>query len=169
MAKAITIDYKQLNKDVLDARDRVKSLMTIDKDSGVITVEPTSFETTLPEGVTPEMVNKVDKARGDFIAGVACVIGDLGMDALEENKALAAVSTAFKAGDDFTVTTKLDRTTSGLIPRKPDAPADAPQETYTKHGVLSVKVRYDGGSADKGQLGKVKKAIGNAAAEAFAG
>lgn len=159
MAKAVKIDYSALNEDILGLKDKVKAGLTV-SDAGVASQENDKvFLENLPSGVTADDVKKVDAARERYYAASAAALGELALPAFQGNKNLKTVSYTHLAGHGHKVVQTYNREESGTN--------SLTGKEYHKHGVLHQRVTITGAKTNNGLLGKVREAVGNAAAAAL--
>jgi len=73
---------------VAEIRELMRSLISYDDAGKVTLVDKEVFEKHLPEGITPEIINKFNTYTGNFIAGTTLAFGDASLEAFTSNKAL---------------------------------------------------------------------------------
>lgn len=160
MAKSIKINYAELNESLVKQAEEIQKHLVLDKDSGVISQESNTFEATLPEGVTMAEVKKVEGAISDYIAASAIAVGNLGLEGFVAKKELKSVSAVLPIHGRKTIEHKMEREVTGSIPGK--------DETFTHYGRMFSSLTTPEAKSSSGQLKKIRKVFGEAAAEALA-
>nr|DAF08035.1 MAG TPA: hypothetical protein [Caudoviricetes sp.] len=158
MTKSVKVDYSELSEDLTSLKDTIVKQLTIDG-SGVIAQAEETFLSNLPEGVTKDMIKKVDAARERFYTASGAAAGELAVPAFKEHKDLKQVTFVTSAGNGHKVTHNIAREVQGTN--------SLTGKEYHNYGVLSTKVAISGAKATTGSLGKVRAAIGAAAASAL--
>ena len=158
MTKSVKVDYSELSDDLVNLKNTIGKELTIDE-SGVIAQANETFLSNLPEGVTKEMVKKVDAARERFYTASGAAAGELAVPAFKEHKDLKQVTFVTTAGHGHKVTHNITREVQGTN--------SLTGKDYHNYGVLSTKVTISGAKATTGSLGKVRAAVGAAAAAAL--
>jgi hypothetical protein len=92
------------------------------------------YESTLPEGISLDVVNKIEKHNGNFIAASTYALGRVGTKALAENKKLDTVETVIKMGGRNVLGLTMERQRTYPNPQDKENP-------IVKHGVIAVN--YD--------------------------
>ena len=116
-----------------------------------------AFNTNLPEGVTPEIVDKVVDYTTDFVAAGTKALGIAAVDALKGDKKLTEVAGEISMGAMGKLETVTERETTNTFDGK---------ET-TSYGATRAKVTFQPG-VNVGALKAVKKDIKALAAEVLA-
>lgn len=154
------VKVPSLKEDVLALSKKIEEAMAIDNNTGIVTTGGDIYETTLPEGITIETVNTIEKHNGDFIAASAHAIGQVAVNAMKDHSALASAETVIKMGgrNELGLTVERERTYRN--------PQDA-TKPVVKNGVVTIT--YDvAADNDSGQVKNARTIINNLAASALA-
>lgn len=77
-----------MKEDVLALAETIKKGLSIDGKTGQGLASEDLFNSTLPEGLTPEIAKALDDHTTNFIAGGTLAFGQLAVQAMQENKKL---------------------------------------------------------------------------------
>lgn len=98
-------------KEVSELKDKIKAGLTVTVANGVAAAAQTNekdnlYLATLPEGLTPEIINKVDTHDVHYVAACKLAAGEIGIDALTSNSDVkkATVAVDFHTAGDLTST-----------------------------------------------------------------
>lgn len=150
-----------LKDEVLALANKIETAMTIDKATGIVTTASDIYSTTLPDGITIETVNTIEKHNGNFIAASAHAIGTIAVGAMKENNGLASAETVITMGGRNELGLTVDRERTYRNPQDANTP-------IVKQGVVSIT--YDVvADNDSGQLKIARKSINSLAAAALKG
>lgn len=124
---------KKIPESVQKIADTIEANVNIDKNLGVISeAEPSSvYYQTLPEGLTPELVNQHDRHNKDFVTANNMVIGRIGLQVLADNKKLDVVTSNLAMGNHSSIAATLERSRDYTLKTSGEA------QTITKHGVVT--------------------------------
>lgn len=115
------------------------------------------FEKTLPEGVTLDLVKKVDEHKQAFAAGYAYAAGELGVQMFKDAPDLEVITSEVKLGHD----------TFGIVQKRQTEHNAAPGSTekVQTFGTMTTNLVTGG----HGELKKVRKTIQEMAKAALGG
>lgn len=150
-----------IKPEVVELSNRLSKHIAVAKD-GTTTVGENLFESHLPESLTPEVVAEVRNYTSNFIAAGQHSFGMAAVGALNDNKKLNEVSTTIGLGGKDTLELSVARSKT-YVDRMGEN-KDNPRE-IVKYGVCVATVTQAGHSNSTGQLGLVRKHIGQHAAE----
>lgn len=145
-----------IKPEVAELSERLSKHISVAKD-GTTTVGENLFDSHLPDGLTPDVVNNVRNYTANFIAAGQHSFGMAAVDAMKENKKLNEVTTSIGLGGKDQVDLTVTRSKT-YVDRMGDN-KDNPRE-IVKHGVCVATVTQAGHSNSTGQLGLVRKHIG---------
>jgi hypothetical protein len=153
----------KLKPTTTELAESIKKEITIDPKSGVGTITAGHYAATLPEGVTAELIEKIQDHNTQLVAAAGLAFGQLSEDVLKKNKELPRTTLELPTigQDRFNYT--YDRTS-----QVPDRTADGVVGTKSVHGTLTVGYKTFG-TKSRGELLKVKKMLAEDAAKAFGG
>lgn len=139
-----------LKQATLDMATAIQKELKYDKESHTITGEDT-YVKHIPEGLSEEVIEKVDNYNTTFIAATAHAVGNLAIEHMAKSKTLDSVSAQFDMGKHNHVTHEITREKTFPNPADNGSP-------IVKHGsVSSVYKVYAGRNA--GELKKVRAEI----------
>lgn len=144
---------KNIKPEVLEMSEKIKSQLKIDGRNGHITGEDNIFESTLPEDLTMETVNKVSDHNTTFVAAGVHAMGSLAVEAMKDHSHLNEATGSIKMGGKDTLDVNIER--SRTYANRLQEGAD----DVVKHGVMDINYTVMAGK-NAGQLKKVKMAIG---------
>lgn len=114
------------------------------------------YEKTLPEGVTPDLVKKVQKHNSDFAVATRAVAGESSIGVMAEHKDLKQVTTKIKAFND----TFVHAHNRSKVVRNPSS-----GEERTVYGNGVSKVIVGGTKNSASQMRSVVTSLGNLASQ----
>lgn len=134
-------------------------------DKGVVRSEPSedltqAYYNTLPDGLTREQADLAHDHKSTFIAAVYSATGDAGFELMKKHKDVTQVVVEVPLTGKDTFTASVLREKSVTIPGK--------DEPVMKYGVMQADLNTYEASHSVGELKKIKVAIGEKFAEAFA-
>ncbi len=98
-----------LTDSVLELSKKLAAGLSIDKDTGAGTATADLYNTTLPEGLTKDIVKAVSEHNTNFVAAGAHAFGMMAVDAMAKNKKLENASVTIPMGHRDSVTHNLAR------------------------------------------------------------
>ncbi len=137
-------------------------------DAGIVTVPADIGDTTLPEGLTPEIRTAYQTHQSNLVAATAEALANVAIPAFKADEKLEQLSVEFGFGTD---------SVAGTIQRSKEYPAGGipkegeerdPNAVITKYGIVSMKYGVNA-HANKGVLKKVRDGINERAKAALAG
>lgn len=152
----------KLKPAVTELAARIKKEIKIDPKSGIGTIDKDFYATTLPDGITVPLIEKLQDHNTIFAAAGALAFGEASETILKKNKDLPSteleISTVHKDGFEL----KYDRSRS-----VPSRNADGTTGTRIAHGLLRMGYRTYGAES-VGELKKVKSILSESAAKVLA-
>ena len=148
----------EIKAEIRELADKIK--ITIDPKTGLATVAEDVFETSLPEGLTPESVKAVHNHNITFAAAVGLALGESSVPVMKKNSELGQTKLEIldSARNKFSFTFDRVKEVSG---------GAGTSERVEKIGQLGVKI--DLRAARKtGQLGAVRTHLSELATKALA-
>ena len=153
---------KGVNPAVLEMSGKILECLKIDGRNGAITAEENTFEKTLPEDLTMDIVNKVSDHNTTFVAAGVHAMGQMAIESMGQHKNLDSASGTIKMGGKDTLEVGIDRSRT-YANRLQEGATDV-----VKYGVTDIDYTVVAGK-NAGQLKKVKQAIGEYAHEHLKG
>ena len=144
---------KGIKPEVLEMSGKILECLKIDGRNGAITAEDNTFEKTLPEDLTMDIVNKVSDHNTTFVSAGIHAMGRMAIDAMSQHKNLDSASGTINMGGKDTLAATIDRSRT-YANRLQEGATDV-----VKYGVTDVDYTVVAGK-NAGQLKKVRQAIG---------
>lgn len=148
----------KLNEDLAKA---IQSSLSASVDGEVANVasEGDVFDKHLPEGLTPEVVSKVDNYVTDFAAAAASAAGAFGNELMVKEAGVQTIRTSIPMGSfggsaNFSQKREVERSVPGS------------DKKVTVYGGMSADIEFTAGQ-NSGALGKALRATKAAAAELY--
>jgi hypothetical protein len=138
------MSVKELNPATAALAVLLADKFNYDKKENTINRADDTFTGTLPEDLTPAIVERVSEHYTTFAAASAKVYGDLAIKALTADEKLDRVSIEIPLTGKDSLSFSMDRSVTSPIPGKPG-------ESVTKYGVLRPKFDFVAGN-NSGQL-----------------
>lgn len=146
--KTTSLDELKLPKEVLDLAKRLEKTFKIG-DGNIINVEKDVFADTLPDGLTIEQVEQVQKHRDHLVSAASLALGHIATGHFKKHKDVKTVELSMPfAKDKFAATYDRSREYPG---RGEGA------EKIVKFGVLTADFTANGAVGSRGSLNKVRK------------
>lgn len=156
-------DEKPTIKDeVRSIANTVKKSLTLDKASGVFSVEGDPYKDTLPDDLTMKTVISVHDHDANFVAGSTLAFGELSIEAMSKDKKLTQTEVHIPTDRRNMVDITMDRHRS-YTDRMTDPANPKPVEKY---GVINASFDFKPGK-NTGQVKQVREMLGEAAEKAF--
>lgn len=150
-----------LKQEVLDLSTKIEAAMAIDVTTGIVTTESNIYETSLPEGISLDLVNRIETHNNNFIAGAAHAVGRIGVNAMKDNTSLNSAETLIRMGGKNELGLTVERERTYRNPKDQENPV-------VKNGVVSIT--YDVvADNDAGQVKAARQIINGLAASALKG
>lgn len=124
---------KEFKPEVASLVTALTDKFSFDKTAGSVVVEKDAYTTTLPEGLTPEIVKHVSDHNTNFVAAGAKVFGDIALGAMAKDKKIDRLSLDIPLTGRDKVSFSFDRSVTSPNPA-------IPGESLTRYGVLRAKV-----------------------------
>lgn len=126
----------KVSQRVQELADTLKAGIVFD-DAGTAKLADELFASSLPEGLTVDLVKKSQHAVLDFADAATSALGDRGLEFLKSNTEVKSVSLSAKAGIDV-VNIEIERARGYRNPK------DGSQGT--KHGAVTASLKHGVGS-----------------------
>lgn len=149
-------DIKQETRDLAN---KIAKEIKIDPKTGQTAVTEGLYVSTLPEGVTKELVEKVDHHNTVFPAAAYLALGEAALPVLKKHKDLKEVT--------IEIPTVGKSKFEGVFERSSQVRAPG-QEPTTKYGTGSMKLDFYGASQSRGEFKKVRDFLTDKATETLA-
>lgn len=107
-----TSENRELPAHIKDLASKIKAGISVDSKTGIgkeIDEPGKLFKQNLPDGVTQEMVKKVNNYTSDFVTATTVAAGELSIQALKENDDLDTVTTKVATMNRNVVMTSVKR------------------------------------------------------------
>jgi hypothetical protein len=148
----------EIRKEVIDLSEKIGKGLTID--GNVVSAADGLYESLLPEGISMDMLERIQAHDTEVLAATALAVGKMGNQVFKKdetiNKITCVVPTVGK--DTFGFAYDRSRQVRDAAPRTEGA------GMKTKYGVMTVSVdKY--GAGNRGDMGAVKSFLSNEAAE----
>lgn len=140
-----TLDAINSMADLL--KPQLSATLNAEKDSAVISLADNAYVGTLPEGITAELLKKIDEHNAIFLPAATKAFGELSIEQMKENKALASTHAGFAMTDDKTFQLSMMREKQFRNPQ-----GDTP---IIKHGYITAAVESTEASTKRGALKSV--------------
>lgn len=147
-----------INDTIISISTTVAANLTGDKDTGSITAAADTYEKTLPQGLTMDIVNQVAEHNTNFVAGATHAFGQMAMGLMSENKKLDTVIGQMTMGGEDSLNLHYTRSKEMHVPGKDDK--------ITKYGVTNITYEVKAGK-NGGELKKVRTQLNELAFAAF--
>ena len=147
-----------INSTILNISEIIAGQLQCDANLGSINAAEDTFQKTLPEGLTMEMVNKVANHNTNFVAGATHAFGTAAMQLMKDNSKLDTVIGSMNMGGEDQLSLNYMRSKEMHIPGK--------DEKITKYGVTTVSYEVKAGK-NGGELKKVRTELNELALAAF--
>lgn len=130
-------------------------------EDGIFKLDDNTYEKTLPEGLTMDMVEKHQDHTTDLVAALGLALGERSNEVFKEDKRLEETSVEITAGKDII---------GGVYQRSREVRAgiSADSGKTVKYGILSMKVGVNA-HANKGSLKKVRNHLSEEAKKILGG
>lgn len=157
---------KTISETAIKLAESLKENLSVKK--GVLEVtevdgkQPDLYEQNLPDGLTLEVVGRVNNYDTDFIAAGAKVFGELSLAAMSKDKQLNETTGELGMYGKNNVSYHFDRTREHVNPTDPSA------DRIIKHGVLTTKYEVNA-SRNNGDLKRVRNTLMEEAMNALKG
>ena len=140
-----------LNEATQTLATQIKEQISVDNKTGMATAKDDLYTTTLPEGITKEVVDTVAGHNAKFVAASTLAFGQVAIDALKSNKALEQVEIdiPMAKGDNLGIVTQ--RQTTVTVP--------GTGEKMEKWGTTTAKITTKAGAGSSGQLGAARDSL----------
>lgn len=105
--KETLVATKELKKVVAELSEKLQEGITVNKTTGAGTASGDLYATTLPEGLTPDIVSAVSEHNTNFVAASVHAFGIKAVEALGENRNInqATIDIAMGGKDSLHITT----------------------------------------------------------------
>lgn len=155
------MSVKELKPEIITLAAALSKKISFDKTAGAVVVEKDAYTSTLPEGLTAEVVKQVSDHNVTFVAAGAKAFGDLAQEAMVSDKKIDRLTAIFPMTGKDKTEMSYDRsvTTPNLA---------VPGESITKYGVLKAKVDFVADN-NSGQYKAVRNQLKELAEAALAG
>lgn len=153
---------KENEKQIDTLAEAIKTGMSVDS-AGLLTDDEAVYNANLPEGITPELTEKLEQYNVNFIAAGASAAKDVAFDAMEKNAKLDEVSGRLHVGAFGHADLKVVREKAITIPPR-EKGGEATKGT--SYGAMSVDVTFTAGKRS-GFLEKAIQAAKTEGAERF--
>lgn len=151
-----------VNEEVLALSTVIKSGITIDAKAGTAKAADGIYEKNLTEGLSMEIVKAVSDYNTTFVAAGAHAFGEAAVESMKGHKSLDKLTVDIPMGHKDSVTYTVDRSKT-----MPNRFSDKPDDTITKHGVVSTTYDVRAGK-NGGQLKAARSHVGELAAKLLA-
>lgn len=148
--------------DTVDLSNKLSEAITLDKKSGVATIDPETYVKLLPAGLTKTNVEALRAYDSHILAAGAHALGKLSIPVMKKDANLDKTTlTIPMTGKDY-IGISFDR--SRQVPSRDEN--NQPNGTKTKFGAVSAEIVLYGAKT-RGQLAAVKSELTEMAAAAF--
>lgn len=147
-----------ISEKTIKMAEMLKGKISIDNDNGVAKTADDTFESTLPEGMTLEMVDSVFDHIKTVSEGFVKATGEAAEEYLKKHKEVEQVSNTLKVGKGMAVDVAYDR----KINRRKSVTDPTMIDVY---GATSVKMTVK--SRTSAEMKRVRDALSESAAKAF--
>ena len=158
MSTQETKQARPIKEDVLALSNSIQKELSVD--SGVMTGGEKSYESNLPEGLTIDLVTKVDDYNTTFVAGATHAVGTVAIQAMKADSSLNEIDHKIPMSGKNHVTIGVERKRSQVNSFSPD------KEVTIRHGVTTVGLHTVAGN-NAGELKKVRNALAELGREAL--
>jgi hypothetical protein len=134
--------------------------LSIDGKTGQGLATEDLFNSTLPEGLTPEIAKALDNHTTNFIAGGTLAFGELAVEAMKGNKKLEAAQIEIPMVGRNAMSVSVERQQEFVNHMSED------KEKVTKFGLVKTSVDIRG-AKNAGELKKARSIISDLATAAF--
>ena len=140
----------KVSQEVMDLVAKLSPLLTLDKSTGIATLEEGTYVNLLPEGVTQKAYEQIQDHTKNMAAASLYALGTVSIPAWQENKDLAHTYLTVPMIKKDAIEIRMDRTNT--VPAKDANGNDTTREIY---GTSSVKIDTYG-IGKRGDLKKIK-------------
>jgi hypothetical protein len=148
----------EIKKEVLDLSEKIGKGLSLD--GNVVTASDGLYESLLPEGVSMDLLERVQAHDTEVLAATALAVGQLGNKAMKKDETLNKISLVMPTVGKDTFGFAYDRSRQV----RDAAPGTEGAGMKTKYGIMSISVdKY--GAGNRGEVGAVKTFLSAEAAE----
>jgi len=151
----------KISQEVMDLVAKLAPLTTLDKSTGIATVEEGTYVKLLPEGLTQEMCEQVQDHTKNMVAAALHTLGTVSIPAFKSNKDLTDTYLSVPMIKKDSIEVKMNRVS--MVPGKD---ADGKDITRESFGTTSVKIDTYG-VGKRGDLKKIKEMMAEEATKAL--
>lgn len=148
-----------INETTQALADKIAKGLTIDNKVGKATFADGLFNNSLPEGITPALVESLKIYETSFVAAGARAFSNAAVDAMAENKELKSVTGRLPMGHEDSADYTVDRTRE--IPKKEGG-------KELRYGILTTTLNVQAGNKHGEQFSAVKAMLAEHAAKLMA-
>ena len=110
MSEVITKPNVVINQELSDLQDKILQRLSMNKETGIAEVPKETYEQLLPEGLTKEIVNKVNNYKFNMAAASYYALGETANPVFENNPDLEKVTLKIPMfGESDNISIELDR------------------------------------------------------------
>jgi len=148
----------EIKKEVLDMSEKIGKGLTLD--GNVVSASDGLYESLLPEGVSMDLLERVQAHDTEVLAATALAVGKMGNHAMKKDETLNKISLVMPTVGKDTFSFAYDRSRQV----RDGAPGDKDAGMKTKYGIMTLGVdKY--GAGNRGEVGAVKSFLSAEAAE----
>lgn len=135
-------------------KPQMSAALSEDKSTAVVSLADNAYVGTLPEGITPELLKKIDEHNAIFYPAATKAFGQISNEQFAQNKDLKTTNAGFALSDDRTFQLTMHREKQFHNPKGDDP--------ITKHGYITAGVETSEASTKRGLLKSVCDEISEA-------